>query len=400
MKNNSIRELNIDSIRADTPGCGSILHFNNAGAGLIARPVLNAVIEHIKLESQIGGYEAADAAKMAFENTYQQLAQFLNCSVKELALMENATVAWQAAFYSLASRFQSGDRIITSDVEYASNYIAYLQKAKCSGIKIDVVPSSETGEVDIMALENMIDKHVKLIAITHIPTNGGLVNPVADIGRIANAASIPFLLDACQSAGQVPLDVKAIGCDMLSAAGRKYLRGPRGTGFLYVRQEFLESLEPYMLDLHGASWTEYNKYTLRMDTRRFENWEFNIAGQIGLGVAVDYANTLGQQAIYERISKLANSLREHLNTVPSVIVHDIGREKAGIVSFSTPVIDPVSLKMELRKMGINCSTSGVCSTRLDMVRRGLEVLNRASVHYYNTEEEVRRFSEALSTLAR
>ena len=197
MKEKSTHEVDIDRVRADTPGCDSVLHFNNAGAGLMVRPVLNAVTKHLKLEAEIGGYEAADAAKAAFEDTSRQLARFLNCSTKELALMENATAAWQAAFYSLAHRFRPGDRILTGEAEYASNYIAYLQMAQRSGVKIDVVPSSETGEFYLEAFENMIDKHVKLIAITHIPTNGGLVNPAADIGRIARAASIPYLLDAC-----------------------------------------------------------------------------------------------------------------------------------------------------------------------------------------------------------
>ncbi len=398
MKEKLTHEVDIDKVRADTPGCETVLHFNNAGAGLMVRPVLNAVTKHLQFEAEVGGYEAADAAKAAFEDTYRQLARFLNCSTKELALMESATAAWQAVFYSLAHGFRPGDRILTGEAEYASNYIAYMQMAQRSGVKIDVVPSSETGEFDLVAFENMIDKHVKLIAITHIPTNGGLVNPVADIGRIARSASIPYLLDACQSVGQVPLDVDAIGCDMLSAAGRKYLRGPRGTGFLYVRSKFLEFLEPAMLDLHGASWTERDSYILRADARRFENWEFNIAGQIGLGVAVDYANNLGQRVSYGRIVKLANSLRDHLKDVPNVAVHDIGREQAGIVSFSTPVIDSKSLMQTLRDMGINCSTSSIFSTRLDMDRRGLELINRASVHYYNTQGEVRRFAEAVSSL--
>ncbi len=398
MNGKSANKINISQVRSDTPGCRSVLHFNNAGAALMCQSVLNAVTNHLRLEAEIGGYEAATAATQAFENTYAQLARFLNCSTGEVALMENATVAWQAAFYGLARGLQPGDRILTAEVEYASNYIAFLQMAEQVGFFIETVPSTETGELDVTALESMIDERVKLIAITHVPTNGGLVNPAIEIGRIARAAQVPYLLDACQAAGQVPLDVEAIGCDMLSATGRKYLRGPRGTGFLYVRNDFLERLKPPMLDLHGAQWTEGGRYILRKDARRFENWEFNIAGQIGLGVAIEYANALGQDAIHGRIVKLADLLRKSLSSVIGITVHDIGYEKGGIVSFSTSTLDPETLKLRLREQKINCWTSRTSSTRIDMTKRGLESINRASVHYYNTEDEVERFTAAVAGL--
>ncbi len=390
--------LDIDRLRAETPGCAKVLHFNNAGAGLMPAPVLDAVTAHLKLEAEIGGYEAAEANKPAFDNTYAALAKFLNCATDEIALMENATVAWQAAFYGLAQNFKPGDRILTAEAEYASNYIAYLQMAERTGVSIEAVPSLDTGELDVAALENMIDDRVKLIAVTHVPTNGGLVNPVEGIGRVARAAGVPYLLDACQAAGQVPLDVEAIGCDMLSATGRKYLRGPRGTGFLFVRQDFLGQLPPPMLDLHGAQWTARDGYTARTDARKFENWEYYVAGQIGLGVAIDYLLALGQNATCARIGDLSTALRDGLADIEGVTLHDIGREKGGIVSFSNPVLDPNTVKLRLREQGINCSTSSVSSTRLDMEGRGLEMVNRASVHYYNTEDEVQRFCAALAGL--
>jgi len=390
--------LDIEKLRTETPGCARVLHFNNAGAGLMAQPVLDAVTAHLKLEAQTGGYEAADAARDAFENTYRAIATLLNCTADEIALMENATVAWQAAFYGLARDFKAGDRILTAEAEYASNYIAYLQMAERTGVCIEAVPSRPTGELDVAALENMIDDKVKLIAITHIPTNGGLVNPAAEVGRVARAAGIPYLLDACQAAGQVPLDVKAIGCDMLSATGRKYLRGPRGTGFLYVRGDFLDKLTPPMLDLHGAKWTAKNGYQVIANARKFENWEFNIAGQIGLGVAVDYLLALGPDATCQRIHDLAELLRASLSDIPGLTLHDLGSRRGGIVSFSNPRLDPNAVKQKLRAQAINCSTSSAASTRLDMEGRGLELINRASVHYYNTEDEVKRFAQALAGL--
>ncbi len=279
--------IDVDRVRNDTKGCEHVLHFNNAGAALPPDCVLEAVIHHLELEQSTGAYEAMDQHQNKIEHTYDTLAQLLHARPEEIALIENATRAWDMAFYAIP--FQPGDKILTGVSEYASNYIAFLQRAKQLGVEIIVVPNDAVGQISTEALQGLIDERVRLIALTHVPTQGGLVNPAAAVGKIAKAHHILYLLDACQSVGQMPIDVQAIGCDMLSATGRKYLRGPRGTGFLYVNHGILEGLEPPFLDLHAANWTDRNTYCLRPDARRFENWESFVAGRIGLGVAVDYA---------------------------------------------------------------------------------------------------------------
>jgi cysteine desulfurase / selenocysteine lyase len=389
--------IDLDRARRDTPATATLLHFNNAGAALMPQPVLAAQIAHLEREAAIGAYEAAEAARDVIDRTYASIARLLNCRSDEIALVENATVGWSMAFYGL--KFGPGDRILTARAEYASNFIAFLQVAGRTGAVVEVVPNDESGQLSIEALTSMIDDRVKLIAITHVPTNGGLVNPAEAVGRVARAHNIPFLLDACQSAGQLALDVEALGCDMLSATGRKYLRGPRGTGFLYIRRGMLDRLEPPFLDLHAARWVAADRYEMRPDARRFENWENNVAGLIGLGTAVAYALDWGLPAIEARVTALAAALRDRLGRIAGVSVTDIGERRCGIVSFAVATKTAEEMARLLRARRINVSVSGPPSTLLDATARRLPELLRASVHYYNSEEEVERFAAAVAELA-
>jgi cysteine desulfurase/selenocysteine lyase len=388
--------IDVARARAETPGCAEVLHFNNAGASLMPARVADAIKQHIDLESRIGGYEAANREQQAWEHTYDAVARLIGASRDEIAIIENATRAWDMAFYSVP--LKAGDRILTARAEYVSNYLAFLQVARRTGAVVEVVPVDETGQLDVGALRGMIDDRVKLIAVTHIPTAGGLINPVEEIGRVAREAGVLYLVDACQSAGQMPLDVDRIGCDMLSATGRKFLRGPRATGFLYVRGTVLERLEPPLVDLHAATWTADNEYAWRDDARRFENWETNYATKIALGMAVDYAMEWGLEAIQGRTFALATALRDRLGRIPGVRVRDLGRAKCGIVTFTVEGRDPVELKAALLARRMNVTTSHIEFARLDMAPRGLDSMVRASVHYFNTDEEIERFATAIETL--
>lgn len=389
-------KFDVDRARIETPGCQQVIHLNNAGASLMPNCVLHAVNQHLKLESEIGGYEAADYAFDKIELVYDAVAKLLNCQSDEIAIIENATRAWDMAFYSIP--FSEGDRILTSVSEYASNFIAYLQISKKTGAKVDIIPNDEYGQISVPSLSQMIDKKVKLIAITHIPTNGGLVNPAVEIGKIARDAKVPYLLDACQSVGQMPIDVQEIGCDMLSATGRKYLRGPRGTGFLFIREEMIEKLEPPFLDIHAATWIKKDQYKIQKNARRFENWEAYVAGKIGLATAVNYALDWGIENIWQRISQLVSKLRSCLQDIPNVTLHDLGQVQCGIVSFTVAGVDSTLIVQKLRDQKINVSVSSRASTLLDMEARHLNHLIRASVHYFNTEKEIEQFMYKLAQI--
>jgi cysteine desulfurase/selenocysteine lyase len=389
-------DWDIARLRAETAGCEQSAFFNNAGASLQPRPVVARVIEHLRLEEQVGGYEAADRVADELDGLYGRVARLLHCAPEEIALLENSTRAWEMAFYSL--RFAAGDRIVTAANEYASNYIAFLQVAQRTGAEICVVESDQTGEVDIEALRKLLDHRVKLIALTHLPTNGGLVQPASAVGRLARQAGIPFLLDATQSAGQMHLDVEALGCDMLCATGRKYLRGPRGTGFLYVSSAMLPQMEPPMLDLRAATWVSQGKFEVRGDARKFETWESAAAIRLGLGAAIDYVLALGLDRVERRVQGLAALLRERLAEVKGVMVHDLGRIRSGIVTFTCAGHAAGEVMQWLQANGIAVRVTERSATRIDMEQRNLEELVRASVHYYNTEAEIERLCQAVRTL--
>ncbi len=390
--------LDVERARNDTPACQNIIHFNNAGMSLTPAPVQDAVFQHLRREAERGGYEAELEAQPAIEHTYDALATLLNCGREEIAITENATRAWDMLFYSLP--LHPGDRILTAQCEYGSNYIAMLQRAKQTGASVEAVPNDETGQLSVQHLRQMLDERVKLIAMTHVPTNGGLVNPAEEVGQVAKQAGVLYLLDACQSVGQMPIDVQAIGCDMLTATGRKFLRGPRGTGFLYVNQAVLPRLEPPFLDMQAAEWITPTSYRIREDARRFETWETNIAAKIGLGAAVHYALQWGLEAIEQRVTKLASLLRRQLSELSGVTVRDQGQRQCGIVTFTVDGATSLRVKEHLTARNINVWTSPQRSTLLDMEARGLTDVVRASIHYYNTEAEITRFIQHLETISK
>jgi selenocysteine lyase/cysteine desulfurase len=391
--------LDVAALRAATPGCGAgIIHLNNAGAALMPAAVVEALHRHIDHEALLGGYEAAALAETEAEATRTEIAALIGGSADDIALTDSATRAWHAAVGALD--WQPGDEVLTVASEYSSHMITFRHLARMRGIVVRVAPDAADGAVDTDALARMVGPRTRLIALTHMPTNDGLVNPAAEVGRIARAAGVPYLLDACQSVGQCPIDVAVLGCTMLSATGRKYLRGPRGTGFLWARRDWAETALPAMLDLTSARWTSPETYEIAPAALRFELWERNVGGQVALGVACRMAREIGVEAMWARIRALAALMRERLADCPGVTVCDRGTERSGIVTFAHDRIPAERLSGLLRqRFRINTSVSAVQLTRAALLDRGVTHTVRASLHAYTVEDEIEALTGALTRLS-
>lgn len=386
----------VDQVRADTPGVDHVAHFNNAGSALPTRAVLDTVISHLELEARIGGYEAATERRDELEAVYGSVAALIGGTPDQVALTVSATEAWNQAVHGYP--FRRGDRVLTARAEYASNAIGLLALRARHGIEIVLIEDDEQGQISLEHLADELAKGAAMVSLTHVPTGGGLVNPAEEVGRLCRSHGVFYVLDACQSAGQVPLDVGTLGCDVLSATGRKYLRGPRGTGFLWVGDDAMDVLDPPMPDLHSATWTGPHSYELCPDARRFEHFESSVAARLGLGAACRYATGLGVEPTWERIVALGAELRDSLAALDGVEVHDKGEVRGGIVTLSVQGASASEVSTRLRAAGINTSVTAATSAVFDLPERGLADLVRASVHYYNTDSEIDRLVGAVSEL--
>lgn len=391
-----MNEEEVEFARMATKGTAECIHLNNAGASLPPAIVVNAMVDFMQEEALHGGYETEAKYRGQLDQTHALIAQLIHAHPDEIALMENASAAWDIAFNGL--QFQPGDEVITSEFEYASNVLGLLNAEKLYGITIKIIPNDAQGNFPIHALETAITPKTKLIAVTHVGSTAANVLPVTMIGEVARKHHITYLIDAAQSVGQMPIDVEAIGCDMLIATGRKFLRGPRGTGFLYVRRQMQDKLKLFFFDGRTISSMSHQHFVVRKDARRFEWHEKNPAVILGLQKAVEYALQKGIERIWQRIQYLAPLLRQRLREIDGIIVHDQGDELCGIVTFSLSGVPAAEVKSKLAAKKINVSIGFAKSTLYYMNRKGLDIIVRASVHYYNTEEEIEKLCLELRML--
>lgn len=380
--------MNVPALRAETPGLRHRVHLNNAGASLMPTPVIDAIVGHIQLEAEIGGYEAAAAASAAIETSYRHVADLLGTVPAYVAMTEHATASFAAALSSIP--FERGDTILTTRNDYVSNQIQYLSLAHRFGVEVVRAPDAPEGGVDLHAMEELIHRRrPRLVAVTHCPTNSGLVQDVDAVGRMCRARDVLYLVDGCQSLGQMPVDVEAMGCDFFAATSRKYLRGPRGAGFLYVSQRVLDAgLEPLFPDMRGADWIDTDLYQPSPDARRFETWEFAYALLLGTGAAAAYTNEIGIEAIHERAWSLAADLRDRLREIPGCTVLDHGPVLGATVTASFEGRVPSELVEALRVRGINTSSQTRIDAVIDYDDKGVDGALRMSPHYFNDDSDL------------
>ncbi len=395
-----IGTIDVAAERAATPGCAHVAHLNNAGAALPTAATVETMVSHLRLESERGGYEAAVMVADRLGALRVSAARLLGAAPDEVVVTGSDTQAWSKALwgFALGGGIDRGQRLVADRIAYDSHYMALLQVCRLTGATMEVVPSTADGTIDLAALEDLLGSgRVALASITQVGTHRGLVNPVAPVGALCRRAGVPFFLDACQSTGQLPVDVAAIGCDVATSTGRKWLRGPRGTGLLYVRSGFADQLSPPGVGASAAVWEDAQHYVLRPGTERLLEFEVPIAAHLGLGVAIDHALDIGVDTIAARVTGLAERLRQGLASVDGVAVHDGGLRRCGIVTFTSARATPVEVKERAAGAGINVSVTEAPWARLDMAPPHPTAVARASPHYYNTEGELDRLIEVVAT---
>ncbi|MEO6605548.1 MAG: aminotransferase class V-fold PLP-dependent enzyme [Aeromicrobium sp.] len=385
--------FDLDRIRAETPGSLHHVFLDSAGSSLPPTRVVDAEIAHLRREAEVGGYRAATERAADLAEVPRSLARVIGAADGTIALTDSATRAWNQ--FVAALPWAPGDRVLITATEYASNALALLQRVHRDGISVEIVPSVPSGDVDLDALASMLDDRVRLVSLTHVPSNSGLINPVQSVVELAHAHGALVLLDACQSVGHLAIDAESLGIDALSASGRKWMRAPRGTGFLYVRPDLIESLTPSAPDLRGGVWAAPDAYELVPDARRFELWEASIAGRLGLGVAADLLLELGTQEVELAILNRSQELRERLRDARGVTLRDQGEKISGIVTFTLDGIPPSEVKLALERADVTVSVSHAASTLIDMRKRGLPSVVRASPHYFVTDEQLDQMVAAL-----
>lgn len=390
--------LDVSALRSDTPGLRHRVHLNNAGASLMPQPVVDAVTGHIELESRIGGYEAAAEAEEPIRGAYAAVASLLHTSPHQVAFTEHATAAFVQALSSVP--FRSGDVILTTRHDYVSNQIQYLSLARRLGVEVLRAPDAPEGGVDLQAMAELIHRRrPRLVAVTHMPTNSGLIQDVTAIGALCRERDVLYLVDACQTVGQMPVHPESIGCDFLSATARKFLRGPRGCGLLWVSQRVLDAgLEPLFPDLRGADWVAEDLYQPAPDAHRFETWEFAWALVLGTGAAAEYAQGVGLEAAAGRSARLAADLRTHVAGLPGARVLDRGPRLGAIVTATFEGHRPADLVSELRRRGINTSSQTRLDAVIDYDAKGAEGALRMSPHYFNTDQDLDALVGALAEI--
>lgn len=393
--------LNINQIRQDTPNCLNLIHFNNAGCSLHTTRVVQVMKDYLDQEAATGGYELAAHRAQDIKAFYTETARMIQAQAHNIAFATSCTEAYTKVLSSIP--FKKGDIILTSDDDYASNQLCFLSLQTRMGVKIIRAKNLPNGDIDVQDVEHIIKRKKKptVVAITHVPTSSGKVQPVAAIGKLCRQYDIWYLVDACQSIGQMPVDVNAIGCDFLTATGRKFLRAPRGTGFLYVSDKALNArLAPLFFDNHSATWTGKNDFEINETAQRFELFERSIATVIGAAEAIRYANEMGLDNIFNYNQEIIQYLRTKMQAIDGVKLYDEGSELCNILTFRVGNLSVETIQAALKANKINASVTSKPFAQIDFERKGIDWAVRFSPHYYNTKAEMDKVVGVLAEISK
>ena len=387
--------MNIKQIRKDIPYYKNKIFLNSAGSSIMPKSVVQRIDYYLREEERFGGYKVVELNEGEISDFYSKTAKLINCKPHNIAFANSATDAYSKALSSID--FKKDDSIITTDDDYVSNHIQFISLKRRFGIKIIRIKTLENGGINITDFEELVKKHnPKLVSVTHIPTNSGLIQNIESIGEICHRHQILFLIDACQSIGQLSIDVKKIKCDFLTATGRKFLRGPRGTGFLFVSDRLLnDGYFPLMIDLRGARWTGIDKFEILESAKRFENWEIPYSLLVGLTEAINYANHIGLDYIESYNEKLMAHFRKNLSGIPGIRLFDIGLKICNILTFVKDGVSLKETKEKLDKNNVLFSISKKESAFIDFNKKEIDWAIRLSPHYFNTIEEIDKTVEII-----
>jgi len=390
--------MNHQKIQNDLVDYGDKLFLNSAGASLMPRSVTEKITEYLHREERLGGYTVEEQQAEEIAKFHQQAAQLIGCKIRNITFAHSASSAFMQALSSIP--LYAKDVIITSEVDYTSNFLQFLSLHKKRGVICKVIKSLPNGDLDVEHFRQLIEQYpIKLVAITHIPTNSGLIQDVATIGEICHAENLIFLLDSCQSIGQIAVNLNNIKCDFLTATGRKFLRGPRGTGFLYVSDRILDQgFAPLLLDGGNATWTGSETYELMDSAERFGTWEKPYAMLTGLTESLRYLNDIGIQNVENHNKKIMNRLRSNLAGISSVTCYDLGTHTSNILTFRKKDKTPEDIKNLFSKHQVYFGISQKHQGQIDFEKKGIDWVVRLSPHYFNTEEEMDRISTIIEEL--
>ncbi|MBA5777328.1 aminotransferase class V-fold PLP-dependent enzyme [Stappia sp. F7233] len=387
--------MSTNTMRQGIPHVDDFIHLNNAAGSLADQRVHDAIKAHLELEARSGSTEAMNAVSSKLEQLYSAVAAFVGGTADQMLVADSHTNAWQRPF--LAVDLKPGDVVLVGSSEWGGNLSMIHHTCRRTGASYKVVPDDASGRMDLRTFESALkDKRVKLVCTTWVAATSGQVNPVEEIGELMRQTEALHFVDGAQAIGQFPVDIRNLNCDLLTVSARKFVRGPRGTGFAWISKRFLNEYKPLGVDQFAAPW-ENDAPHLRGDARRFETGESNYAARLGLLSALELILTRDISADFTVIKELAAQARARLSSTEGITVLEGNEGSCGLVTFLADGVAPAKIAADLRQSRINISAPTTRYGPLYMAARGWNAINRLSPHAFNTADEIDKACDAIAT---